>query len=66
MTSQTPPPTPIVIATRESRLALWQAEHVQALLRARGHDVSLLGVTTLGDRILARSMSKVGGMALFF
>ena len=32
----------IVIATRESPLALWQAEHVQQLLRARGHDVSLL------------------------
>jgi hypothetical protein len=32
-------PLSIVIATRESRLALWQAEHVQALLRARGHTV---------------------------
>ena len=57
--------TPIVIATRESRLALWQAEHVQALLRARGHDVSLLGMTTLGDQILDRSLSKVGGKGLF-
>ena len=56
---------PIVIATRESRLALWQAEHVQTLLRARGHQVSLLGMTTLGDQILDRSLSKVGGKGLF-
>ena len=65
MTSQSPSLPPIVIATRESRLALWQAEHVQALLRARGHDVSLLGMTTLGDQILDRSLSKVGGKGLF-
>ena len=56
---------PLVIATRESRLALWQAEHVQALLRARGHTVSLLGMTTQGDQILDRSLSKVGGKGLF-
>ncbi len=55
----------IVIATRESPLALWQAEHVQQLLRARGHDVSLLGMTTKGDQILDRSLSKVGGKGLF-
>ncbi len=55
----------IVIATRESRLALWQAEHVQALLRARGHSVQLLGMTTKGDQILDRSLSKVGGKGLF-
>ena len=56
---------PITIATRESRLALWQAEHVQALLRARGHAVALLGMTTRGDQILDRSLSKVGGKGLF-
>jgi hydroxymethylbilane synthase len=56
---------PIVIATRESRLALWQAEHVQALLQARGYSVSLLGMTTQGDQILDRSLSKVGGKGLF-
>ena len=63
-----PMPAPsdtIVIATRESRLALWQAEHVQALLRARGHKVELLGMTTKGDQILDRSLSKVGGKGLF-
>jgi hydroxymethylbilane synthase len=61
-----PKKTSIVIATRESRLALWQAEHVKALLEARfGWDVSLLGMTTLGDQILDRPLSKVGGKGLF-
>lgn len=55
----------ITIATRESRLALWQAEHVQALLQALGHRVTLLGMTTQGDQILDRSLSKVGGKGLF-
>ncbi|MEY2801613.1 MAG: hydroxymethylbilane synthase [Pseudomonadota bacterium] len=54
-----------MIATRESRLALWQAEHVQALLQSRGHEVGLLGMTTRGDQILDRSLSKVGGKGLF-
>lgn len=55
----------LVIATRESRLALWQAEHVKALLEQRGHQVSLLGMTTRGDQILDRTLSKVGGKGLF-
>ena len=55
----------IVIATRESRLALWQARHVQALLQQQGHNVRLLGMTTRGDQILDRSLSKVGGKGLF-
>ncbi|HZY20297.1 MAG TPA: hydroxymethylbilane synthase [Ramlibacter sp.] len=55
----------IVIATRESRLALWQAEHVQALLADLGHPATLLGMTTKGDQILDRSLSKVGGKGLF-
>jgi hydroxymethylbilane synthase len=53
------------IATRESRLALWQAEHVKAELEQRGHSVALLGMTTRGDQILDRSLSKVGGKGLF-
>ena len=65
MTTERPTLPLITIATRESRLALWQAEHVQALLRARGHSVELLGMTTLGDQILDRSLSKVGGKGLF-
>jgi hydroxymethylbilane synthase len=58
--------TPTIIATRESRLALWQAEHVRDLLRARfGMTVDLLGMTTRGDQILDRALSKVGGKGLF-
>jgi len=55
----------IVIATRESRLALWQAEHVKSLLEGLGCTVKLLGMTTQGDQILDRSLSKVGGKGLF-
>jgi hydroxymethylbilane synthase len=55
----------IVIATRESRLALWQAEHVKSLLEGLGCKVKLLGMTTQGDQILDRSLSKVGGKGLF-
>lgn len=57
---------PWVIATRESRLALWQAEHVRDLLQQRfGRTVNLLGMTTQGDQILDRALSKVGGKGLF-
>jgi hydroxymethylbilane synthase len=59
------PAPPLVIATRESRLALWQAEHVKALLEARGQAVRLLGMTTRGDQILDRALAKVGGKGLF-
>jgi hydroxymethylbilane synthase len=59
-------PTPVIIATRESRLALWQAEHVRALLQQRfGLCVDLLGMTTRGDQILDRALAKVGGKGLF-
>src|SRR6188472_2823950 len=60
------PMEPIVIATRESRLALWQATHVQGLLKERlALDASLLGMTTRGDQIVDRTLSKVGGKGLF-
>jgi hydroxymethylbilane synthase len=59
------PPQRVVIATRESPLALWQAEHVQGLLRQFGAEVDLLGMTTRGDQILDRTLSKVGGKGLF-
>jgi len=55
----------LTIATRESRLALWQANHVKALLESKGHQVTLLGMTTLGDQILDQPLSKVGGKGLF-
>jgi hydroxymethylbilane synthase len=44
---------------------MWQAEHVQALLQGLGHTVTLLGMTTRGDQILDRTLSKVGGKGLF-
>ncbi len=44
---------------------MWQAEHVQACLHTLGHDVKLLGMTTRGDEILDRTLSKVGGKGLF-
>jgi hydroxymethylbilane synthase len=44
---------------------MWQAEHVKALLEQHGHTVELLGMTTRGDQILDRSLSKVGGKGLF-
>jgi len=58
---------PIIIATRESPLAMWQAEHVQARLRElhAGTAVELLGMTTRGDQILDRALSAVGGKGLF-
>lgn len=56
----------ITIATRESRLALWQAEHVQARLADElGITATLLGMTTRGDQILDRTLSKIGGKGLF-
>lgn len=61
------PPARIVIATRESALALWQAEHVRARLQAHhpGLQVELLGLTTEGDRKLGTTLAKIGGKGLF-
>jgi hydroxymethylbilane synthase len=55
------------IATRQSRLALWQAEHVAARLREAHPHVSvvLVPMTTTGDRILDRPLAEVGGKGLF-
>lgn len=60
-------PTRLVIASRESRLAMWQAEHVQSCLKKLypDCDVRILGMTTKGDQILDRALSKVGGKGLF-
>ncbi len=57
----------LVIATRASRLALWQAEHVQSRLLSiyPQMQVELLKLSTRGDQILDRSLSKVGGKGLF-
>jgi len=60
-------PRRLVIATRESALALWQAEHVRARLESLypATVVQLLGVTTLGDRVVDRPLSAIGGKGLF-
>ena len=57
----------IVIATRESPLALWQAEHVKSRLEAQhsGIEVSLLGMTSRGDQLIDKPLFKVGGKGLF-
>jgi hydroxymethylbilane synthase len=59
--------TPLRIATRKSPLALWQAEHVAALLRNAhpGLRVELVPTLTQGDRILDRSLAVIGGKGLF-
>jgi len=62
-----PPPKKLIIASRESRLAMWQAEHVReklALLYPQC-SIEILGMTTRGDQILDRTLSKVGGKGLF-
>ena len=57
----------LIIATRESALALWQAEHVRDRLQALYPDtsVTLLGMTTQGDQILDRPLAAIGGKGLF-
>ncbi len=60
-------PARIVIASRESRLAMWQARHVQAGLTALYPDtaVQILGMSTRGDQILDRPLAQIGGKGLF-
>jgi len=57
----------LVIATRRSRLALWQAEHVRARLQALhpGLAVELLPMTTSGDELVDRRLDQAGGKGLF-
>jgi len=59
--------TPLRIATRQSALALWQAEHVAALLRAAHPHltIELVPMTTRGDQITDRSLAAIGGKGLF-
>jgi hydroxymethylbilane synthase len=58
---------PLIIASRESALAMWQAEHIRDRLAALYPDktVSILGMTTRGDQILDVTLSKIGGKGLF-
>ncbi|MFC3531542.1 hydroxymethylbilane synthase [Vogesella facilis] len=57
----------LVIASRESKLAMWQAEHIKARLEALYPQlaVEILGMTTQGDQILDKTLSKIGGKGLF-
>src|SRR5205823_3089334 len=65
--SQFHAPRRLVIATRESALALWQAEHVRTRLEALypSSVIELLGVTTQGDRVTDRPLAAIGGKGLF-
>ena len=60
-------PKKLVIASRESLLAMWQAEHIKGRLKALYPDceVEILGMTTRGDQILDRTLSKIGGKGLY-
>ena len=60
-------PSKIIIASRESRLAMWQAVHVQGRLSSLnpGAEVVILGMTTKGDQILDRPLAEIGGKGLF-
>ncbi|MCK9469372.1 MAG: hydroxymethylbilane synthase [Porticoccaceae bacterium] len=58
---------PVRIASRQSPLALWQAEHVKARLQAihAGLEVEIVGFTTKGDKFLDAPLAKIGGKGLF-
>lgn len=60
-------PKRIVIASRESALAMWQARHIQARLQDLypGMQVEILGMTTTGDQILDSPLARIGGKGLF-
>jgi len=59
--------TQITIATRESALAMWQAHHIRQQLQALYPqiEIKILGMTTTGDQILDKTLSKIGGKGLF-
>lgn len=53
------------IGSRGSQLALWQANHISALLRERGHEVDLEIIKTTGDKITDVALAKVGTKGMF-
>lgn len=61
------PPKSLIIASRKSRLAMWQAEFVRAQLQTHYPNctIDILGMTTQGDRVLDHSLAKIGGKGLF-
>ena len=56
---------PIRIGTRGSKLALWQAYHVEEKLQAAGLPTEIVIITTKGDKILDRSLAKIGSKGVF-
>jgi hydroxymethylbilane synthase len=67
MSAATALPARLVIATRRSALALWQAEHVRSRLAALYPScaIELLGLTTQGDRVTDQPLADIGGKGLF-
>ena len=67
MSAATPTLSNLVIASRESALALWQARNIQARLQELypQSKITIRGMTTQGDRILDRALDKIGGKGLF-
>lgn len=63
----TPLPKKLIIASRESALAMWQARHIQSQLQQLYPDIeiSILGMTTRGDQILEMPLAEIGGKGLF-
>lgn len=57
----------LIIASRESQLAMWQAEHIKQRLQKLYPEmtITILGMTTKGDQILDKTLSKIGGKGLF-
>ncbi|KAG1649544.1 Porphobilinogen deaminase [Nymphon striatum] len=66
-TTRASDPKKLVIASRESALAMWQAKHIQARLQSLypSCDVQILGMTTTGDQILDKPLARIGGKGLF-
>ena len=60
-------PKTLTIASRESALAMWQARHIQTQLQSLYPQcqIHILGMTTQGDQILDKTLSKIGGKGLF-
>jgi len=60
-------PKKLIIASRESALAMWQAKYIQATLQKLypNCDVQILGMTTTGDQILDTPLARIGGKGLF-
>jgi hydroxymethylbilane synthase len=59
------PKNNIRIGTRNSALALWQANHIGRLLEVAGMTYELVAISTIGDKILDRSLSKIGAKGVF-